>query len=50
MRFRGPLPLSHNKMVALEGGGLFRAPVRWIWVEGQGVMDSLAQYIVSDYV
>jgi hypothetical protein len=43
VRFRGPLPLSHNKMVALEGGGLFRAPVRWLWVEGRGVMDSLAR-------
>mmetsp|Transcript_17839 Transcript_17839/g.43097 ORF Transcript_17839/g.43097 Transcript_17839/m.43097 type:complete len:456 (+) Transcript_17839:171-1538(+) len=50
VRFRGPFPLSHNKMVALEGGGLFRDPVRWIWVEGRGVMDSLAEYIVSDYV
>ena len=46
VRFSSPLPLAHNKICALEGGGLLRAPVRWMWEEGRGVMDNLARYLL----
>lgn len=48
MDFGVGLPLSHNKICALEGGGIFRAPILWVWREGRGVVDHVAAYLVLE--
>ena len=47
VRFSGLLPLAHNKIVALNGGGPIRALMNPVWKEGRSTMRHCAAFLLE---